>query len=301
MKITRSRLRVLSGLAAISGFAMLPLAAHAQGPDAPPPPPAADGEKPDFGKVRGMVREMMELRRAGKHDEANRMAERIKAETKHNPRVVEMLESRLKEPAGEKQAKEPRKPMERPKAREGEKELRKKELNSKRERREKASRDKGAGIPPVERIRHMRVAAEHLEAAGIDRMAKAVRAHIAGMEKRMKHADAPKGKKDAESQRDRASAKDRPMRFGQRPEGPPMRQGPRFGGFAPNRGGFQSPGAQAKPPTAPGDPNAALIGEIRKLRQEMGELRGQVQRMQSNAPKPQLRRHAPKPPVEQPQ
>lgn len=325
MKINRHRLRVLFGLAAISGFAMAPLAAHAQGPDSPRPP-AADGQNPDFQKVRGMVREMMELRRDGKHDEAAKMAERIKAATNNNPRVAEMLDRHPNGPRPDRQADEPRKPMERPKAKEREKESREKEMKAKereKESREKAmkakerekesqekamkakegkeeSKDKAAHINPVERIRHLRVAADHLDAAGIEGMAKVVRAHIEVMEKHMKHADAPKEKKDAESHRDRASAKERPMRFGQRPDGPPMRPGPRFGGFAPYRGGFQGPGAQAKPPTAPADPNAALIGEIRKLRQEMGELRGQVQRLQAHATKSQPRPHAPKPPVEQP-
>ena len=262
---------------------MAPLAATAQDPN-PTPPPAAAEQKPDLGKVRGMVRQMVELKRAGKHDEAAQMAERIKAETHNNPRVIAMLERHKDGAAPVGRANRPDKSVERPNVKRGEES---KNLNN-------------VAMAPKVRLHHLRKAAEHLDAAGREGMAKAIRGQIAGIEKRMKNAQAPNVKDQAEPRRNRAEAKNRPMRPGQQPNLAPGQSGPRWGGPMPQGRGFGTPGQPAKPQARPqasaADPNAALVSEIRKLRQEMGELRGQVRRMHSNAAPAPKRPQAPTPP-----
>jgi hypothetical protein len=133
----------------------------------------------------------------------------------------------------------------------------------------------------------MRQAANHLDAAGIVGLAKVIRVHVAAMEKG-----------SANPHRSMNSPMGKPMPMGKPGPGRARHDGrgrdfPSVGRpfTPPQRLGMQAPAPKAKPkapasnvPSAkdPMNPNAALIGEIRKLRQEMGDLRKQVNRIQGD-------------------
>lgn len=226
MKIKGNRFVKIIGLTAFGGLILSPFAAIAQDQGGRPPefrprPAMPGGEmkgKPDYAKIRGMVHEMAELKRAGKQDEANQLAGKIKAAVGNDPRICGILGRVMADPG---KAKSRRQADEQPKSREP-------------DQMGKAPDDavKNARV----RLQHLREAAMHLNAAGCEEMANDVRWQISQMERRLKNQSKPQ----------------RQGEFQQRKE--------------------------AKP-----DANAAIISEIRKLRQEMGELRNQVRRVQANA------------------
>ncbi|MCU0779975.1 MAG: hypothetical protein MUF04_02610 [Akkermansiaceae bacterium] len=116
MKTTTKCTAILPLLAI--GLMITPL--QAQRPDGPPPgPPGPRQEARQPGnpeRLQGAVRRMMELRKAGKQDEARAMMERLQNAAKNNPQLAQMLRRAL-EASRDQAAPPPPRTAERPAAR----------------------------------------------------------------------------------------------------------------------------------------------------------------------------------------
>jgi hypothetical protein len=107
------------------------------------PPEAASRVQPE--RIRAAVREMQELRAAGKHEEARNLAMRLREQARENPALARRIEGQMAEPrkdAPKSKAAAPDRPM----------------------------------LRQAAAQRHLRQAAMHLEAAGMPEVAKRVRA-----------------------------------------------------------------------------------------------------------------------------
>ena len=162
MKTSHHRIGKILGTLAIGGFLMNPSQLSAQEPgnrEPQPGPPHRHGAPGDAPEARRpqperLMQKIAELHRAGKHDEARQLQERIRrAAADGNPRV----EGRPEAPPVE------RKPQ--PQADE-----------------RKMPTPPKAGPPAQDRIRHLREAAEHLKAAGFEKQSAQARAEIARIE-----------------------------------------------------------------------------------------------------------------------
>lgn len=157
-----------------------------------------------------------------------------------------------------------------------------------------------AGNPTVV-LRHLRQAAEHLSAAGCEDLARGLRIRIARLEASQKTPPSPGVAPQANSMmRGQSPSPNAAMGFGARQGSLPNARGDAAMGRVPRQQGAlgaqrpfmrqrnnQSPWQGAAPnnhrAAAPSpDANAELLGEVRKMRAEMGELRNQVQRLQSS-------------------
>ena len=170
MKIPRYLVTTMLATAVLSGFLLHPLRLAAQdvdtrpGAPVPPPPPAQleRGAVRDGGAVMRpqlIMRQLVELLRAGKYDEARQLAERISAAAKDNPQVAALIE----------RAKGNRHPQ-----------------TDERKLAEPAA----AGPPLRMKIQHLREAADHLNAAGYEKMANLARVEIQRIEADAKHQEA---------------------------------------------------------------------------------------------------------------
>lgn len=124
-------------------------------PTPPAPPRGRDTAKeaPEALRIQPMLREMEELLRAGKLDEVLERAARIRDVAKDNPRIMNLIERAM----GERNPK--------PDA----------------AQRKPAGPD-AAGPQPRVKIQHLREAAEHLNAAGYEKLADQARAEIGRIE-----------------------------------------------------------------------------------------------------------------------
>ena len=120
-------------------------------PAEPAPPRGREtaNNTPEALRIQPMLREMEELLRAGKLDEVLERAARIRDIVKDNPRLMKLIERAMSERKPKPDA-APQKP---------------------------AGPD-AAGPPPRVKIQHLHEAAEHLNAAGFEKLADQARAEI---------------------------------------------------------------------------------------------------------------------------
>jgi len=170
MKTKRNHFGNLLAVALIGGWIasgpdLLAQEKHA-GRDAAPSAEARGRTEQSFdpGKVRRMLRELAELKRAGKHEEARRLTTKIQEMAGSNPQVMEALQKTMQD--------------------------RKPEPKSDR----RVDKAKGGKAKPAmaarEKIRHLNQAAEHLQAAGYEEYAAKARGESRRMEAEIQHANA---------------------------------------------------------------------------------------------------------------
>lgn len=119
MKMNHPKLAIWPVLAA--GLIASPLFAQSpERPDGPPrhdgPPPAARQEAPNPERIKHIVREMAELHKAGKHEEARALTQRIREMAKDNPEAARQVFEALREQR--QQAAKPDAPKDAPRGRE---------------------------------------------------------------------------------------------------------------------------------------------------------------------------------------
>lgn len=161
MKTPRYRIGKICGTVALGAWILNPTGLAGQDletrRDEPAPPPPrerqADKETPDALRLQPMLREMEELLRAGKFDEVLQRAERVRDVAKDNPRVMALIERAM----GERKSKRESAP------------------------RDAASPGEAEQRPRV-KIQHLREAADHLNAAGYEKLAALARAEIGRIE-----------------------------------------------------------------------------------------------------------------------
>jgi DNA repair exonuclease SbcCD ATPase subunit len=159
MKTPRYRIGKIAGTLALGGFLLGPLKLAAQDIDNRPAEPApprqreATKEAPEALRIQPMLREMEELLRAGKLDEVLERAARIRDVAKDNPRLMNLIERAM----GERNPKPDT-------------------------AQQKPAEPGAAGPPPRMKIQHLREAAEHLNAAGYEKLADQARAEIGRIE-----------------------------------------------------------------------------------------------------------------------
>ncbi|MCX6874163.1 MAG: hypothetical protein NTW21_10200 [Verrucomicrobia bacterium] len=96
MKPTLHCLQLFPAFAA--GLMLFPMTSQAQDQGSPPAHQEVQREAPNPERIRAMLREMQELRRAGKVEEARGIAERLHALAKDNPQLAERIKNAMKQP-----------------------------------------------------------------------------------------------------------------------------------------------------------------------------------------------------------
>ena len=118
MKLKFHCFHLLPVLAA--GLMISPLSA--QSPDRAPEPPRPEGprEAPQPDRIQAAVRQMIELKKAGKHEEAQAISQHLRQAAKDNPQVAKQIQEAMqgqRQPQpGAKAPDQPRPPMVRPNA-----------------------------------------------------------------------------------------------------------------------------------------------------------------------------------------
>jgi len=191
---------------AIGGWMMIPGMLEAQdqpaGPKGPPPgeSPAAAPKAWEIEKIQKAIRDLGELQNQGKHEEAARLARKIRANAGDKPRVMAMLDQMLKRPENSERPGRPERPA-RPDRRDRPE---KAETPARPEKRDAAAPKQPerpqrpmAGrahrdIKPMEqhrmKVRHLGLASRHLEAAGYKDEAEQARKEIAKLTAEMRRA-----------------------------------------------------------------------------------------------------------------
>jgi len=284
----------IAGTIALGGFLLGPLWLAAQDIDnRQPPQPAPPRERdtandtPEALRIQPMLREMEELLRAGKLDEVLERAARIRDIAKDNPRIMNLIERAM----GERNPK--------PDA----------------AQRKPAGPD-AAGPPPRVRIQHLREAAEHLNAAGFEKLADQARAEIGRIETDARRQQARReqarreqaGRQQAgreQARREQAGREQAGREQAGREQAGRQQAGREQAGRQQARREQAERQQAASRETGP-DANAAIKEEMNQLHQELQDLRNQLRRLKADAapqhvplpPKPPL---PPNPPMEGPQ
>lgn len=243
MKTPRYPIGTIWGALALGGLLMIPMNLTAQETDKRQTQPVephqreAAKDTPNAKRFQPILREMEELLQAGKFDEILQRIERIRNIAKDNPQVMDLIGRAMGEHKQKSNAARPN--MEGP----GE-----------------------ADPAPRARIQHLRVAAEHLNAAGYEKLADQARAAI--------------GRITADAQHQQAERQQAERRQAER---------------------RQAESARAGGPEA----NSAMKEEMNKLQRELEDLRNQLRHLKADAapqftPKPPLPPKHATPPPEQP-
>lgn len=244
MKTKHVSFPFLAGCVAAIGISMGSAGLLAEEADKKAPPASGDAPAqaaesgPDFEKIRGMVREMVELKKAGKNEQAAQLAEQIKKASGDDPRVAELLKRQGERKPNLREAKRPRPEGNPPDDAAGARQ----------------------GVDAESRIQHLQQAAMHLEAAGDMALARVVRSQLAVRQRGGKEPGVPMGPDGVDGN---------PQPPGVRPNVRPDVPGP-GGQRWMGRGDFRPQGpSDGNPPLA----NEAIQREIRELRSEMQEIR----------------------------
>lgn len=142
-------------------------------PDAPPASDARDnaGKAPEMRQVHRMMREMAELERAGKHDQAQEMGRKIRQIARNHPQVAEALKRAM-----DKRGPEAKK--ERP------------ERSNRRTDKAPERAPERAVQPARMKMQKLRQAAELLQSAGYEEQAAKARAEIGRIEGNVRREEA---------------------------------------------------------------------------------------------------------------
>jgi hypothetical protein len=218
-----------------AGLMISPLAAQSPDRPGPPPPGAPPREAPQPDRIQAAVRQMVELRQAGKPDEARAIARRLREAAKSNPEIAKQIAAAMNHPrpgARPDGRPGPARPNAAAAAQRGGE--RKPQVQPLMRPKAEAAKQAKVGKGEVANIRHLRQAAVHLAAAGFAQEADKARALADRMTAALKES---------------------------RPQAQPDQP-------------------QRKPDRKP-DVNAAILGELRKMGSQLGEISDRVRKLEA--------------------